>query len=342
MFPDIRDYTRSELSEIMISLGVKKAHATRVFGCLCRKNAGNFSELSGIPESVKVKLAAGYSLAWFPVIDRRVSKIDGTIKLLFRFQDGAEVESVIIPGKNRVSACLSSQAGCACGCVFCATGALGFRRDLKPSEITAQFAACLREAGGNLSSVVFMGMGEPFLNWENVKKSILILSDNKGCNFPQTKMTVSTVGIVPVIQELAKSDLKIKLAISVVTADEKQRAKLVPMNATYPLAEVIEAARHYCLARNAQVFFEYLVLGGENDSPSDAEKLIKLIKGIGCRVNLIPHNLWRGGPVRADSHARVKEFQKLLIAAGIRTYLRVEKGSDIMAACGQLAVNPGT
>ena len=335
--PDIRDYTRSELEGIMVSLREKKTCAARVFDCLYRKNAESFDAMTGIPESAQGKIAAGYSLARVSVIDRQVSRIDGTIKLLFRFQDGETAESVIVPGRNRVSACLSSQAGCACGCVFCATGARGFRRDLKPSEMTAQFSACLREAGGRLSSLVFMGMGEPFLNWENLQKSIRILSDNKGYNFPQTKMTVSTVGIVPVIRELAQSDLKIKLAISIITADENQRAKLVPMNVKYPLAEVVAAARHYCLVRDAQVFFEYLVFGGENDFPSDAEKFIKLIKGIDCRVNLIPHNPWRGETGVADRPARIKEFQKLLMAAGIRTYLRMEKGSDIMAACGQLS-----
>ncbi|HAF94658.1 MAG: 23S rRNA (adenine(2503)-C(2))-methyltransferase [Elusimicrobia bacterium GWC2_51_8] len=335
--PDLRDYTRSELAEIIGSLGGKKTCAARVFDCLYRKNAESFDAMSGISESVKGKLAAGYSFAQFPVIGRQVSKIDGTIKLLFAFHDGATVESVVVPGKGRVSACLSSQAGCACGCVFCATGGLGFKRDLKPSEILGQFAACLREAGGVLNSVVFMGMGEPFLNWDNVKKSIIMLSDNKGYNFPQSKMTVSTVGIVPVIKELAQSDLKIKLAVSIITADEKQRAELVPMEAKYPLAEVVEAARYYCLARKAQVFFEYIIFDGENDSPADAEKFIRLIKGIDCRVNLIPHNPVYGAISTLPQSVRVKQFQKLMIAAGVRTYLRLEKGADIMAACGQLA-----
>ena len=334
--PDIRNYTRPELAELLVLLGGKRSGAARVFECLYKKNAGAFNAIDGISESVRGKLEAGYSLTQVSATYRQVSA-DGTAKLLFRFHDGAAVESVVVPGKGRVSACLSSQAGCACGCAFCATGGLGFKRDLAPSEIVGQFAACMHEAGGVLNSVVFMGMGEPFLNWENVKKSILILSDNKGFNFPQTKMTVSTVGIVPVIRELARSDLKIKLAISIITADKSQRAKLVPMEAKYPLAEVVEAARHYCLARKAQVFFEYIVFGGENDSVSDAEKFIELIKGIDCRLNLIPYNPQGPGDGATLRPERVKQFQKVLIAAGIRTYLRLEKGSDIMAACGQLA-----
>lgn len=334
---DIRDYTRSELAGIMVSLGEKKSCATRVFNCLYRKNAESFNAIADIPESVKGKLAERYSLALFSVIDRQVSKLDGTIKLLFRFQDGETAESVVLFNEKRASACISSQAGCACGCGFCATGGLGFKRDLTPAEITGQFAACLRSSGGALNSVVFMGMGEPFLNWENVKKSILILSDNKSYNFPQTKITVSTVGIVPVIRELAESDLKIKLAISIITADENQRAKLVPLNVKYPLREIIASARYYCARKAKQVFFEYILFKDLNDSPADAGKLLDLIKGIDCKINLILYNKCEGKVFRGCALENAKEFQKIIMAAGIRTYLRKEKGSDISAACGQLS-----
>ena len=284
----------------------------------------SFEVMAGIPESVKV-------------IDRQVSKIDGTIKLLFRFQDGETAESVVLFNKKRASACISSQSGCACGCGFCATGGLGFKRDLTPAEITGQFAACLRSAGGALNNVVFMGMGEPFLNWENVKKSILMLSDNKGYNFPQTKITVSTVGIVPVIRELAQSDLKIKLAISIITADEKQRAELVPMDAKYPLREIIASARYYCARKAKPVFFEYILFRGLNDSPWDAVKLLDLVKGIECKINLILYNKSEGKVFGGCGPGEAKEFQKIIMAQGVRTYLRKEKGSDIGAACGQLA-----
>ena len=269
-------------------------------------------------------------------MESRVSKLDGTVKLLFRFGDGAPAESVVLFNKGRASACLSSQSGCACGCGFCATGALGFRRDLTTEEILGQFAACRRASGGKLNSVVFMGMGEPFLNWENVKKSILELSDQKRSNFPQSRMTVSTVGIVPAIREIAGSDLKINLAVSIITADEKQRAALVPMDAKYPLRSVIEAARDYCDRSGKAVFFEYILFSGLNDSAKDAEKLIALAAGINCKVNLIRYNP-AGKPGFAPVPVeRAKEFQKLLIAAGIRSYLRREKGADIAAACGQL------
>ncbi|PIU19314.1 MAG: 23S rRNA (adenine(2503)-C2)-methyltransferase [Elusimicrobia bacterium CG08_land_8_20_14_0_20_59_10] len=335
MKPDIRDLTRSELEEKLSALGLKRTHAGRVFEYLYRQGAVSFGWMAAVPEKVRAALGAEYALFPFPAAEKRVSLIDGTKKLLFRFCGGAPAESVVLPGKYRTAACLSSQAGCACGCTFCATGALGLKRDLKPSEITAQFAACLRQARGGLGSLVFMGMGEPFLNWENVKKAILILSDGRGWNFPQSRMTVSTVGIVPVIEELAASDLKIKLAVSVVAAGEALRSKLVPLQARYPLSAVIAAVRRYCRERRALVFFEYILFDGLNDSPADAEELIELIEGIDCRVNLIPCNSPAGrGGARSQ---RAGAFQQLLIAAGVRTYLRLEKGSDILAACGQLA-----
>lgn len=270
-------------------------------------------------------------------IETRVSKLDGTVKLLFRFSDGAPAESVVLFNKGRASACLSSQSGCACGCGFCATGALGFRRDLTAGEILGQFAACRAAAGGALQSIVFMGMGEPFLNWENVKKSILELSDQKKSNLPQSRMTVSTVGINPGIRALAESGLKVNLAVSIVTADERQRARLVPMSGKYPLSSVIDESRDYCERSGRAVFFEYILFGGLNDAPADAEKLVALVSGVNCKINLIRYNPSGKTGFSPAGMDKGKEFQKILMAAGLRSYLRREKGADIAAACGQLA-----
>jgi 23S rRNA (adenine2503-C2)-methyltransferase len=338
--PDIRDFTRQELAGAMISLGEKGSRADKTFNSLYKKGAGSFDALTGVPRELLGKLEVRYSFAPVPAIEKKVSKLDGTTKLLFRFHDGAAAESVVLFNKETISACVSSQSGCACGCLFCATGGLGLRRDLKPSEILAQFAACLREAGGALDSVVFMGMGEPFLNWMNVKKSVLILSDNKGHNFPQRKITVSTVGVVPVIRELAESHLDIKLAVSVVTASETHRAELVPIDKKYPLREIIEAARYYCGKTGRTVFFEYIFFDGLNDSLQDAKKLLDLIKGVDCKVNLIMYNPASGSGESNFTPGRIekaKEFQKVIMGAGIRTHLRRSRGCDIGAACGQLA-----
>ncbi len=331
--PDIRDFTRPELEARLAALGEKPSHAAAVFSLLYRKGAASFGEMGELPPRVPAALAGAFFLSPFKAPLRRLVSRDGTARLLFAF-GGDPAEAVVLPGKGRLSACLSSQSGCACGCAFCATGRLGLARSLAPSEITAQFAACLAEAGGRLDSLVFMGMGEPFLNWENVKKAILILSDGRGHHFSQGKMTVSTVGVIPVIEELASSPLKVKLAVSLVTADPDLRARLVPMETRYPAAKVMEAVRRYCRARGAQVFLEYIVFDGVNDSPEDARKLLALMKGADCRLNLIPYNPPGGG---AGVTPRAKLFQKTMMAAGVRTYLRLEKGSDIAAACGQLA-----
>ncbi len=335
--PDLRDFTRQELAGTLISLGEKGSKADRVFNCLYRKGAESFEALPGIPDEFKARLAGNYSLAPPPVIDKLVSGIDKTVKLLFTFPDGAKAESVVLFNKKTVSACISSQSGCACGCVFCATGGLGLKRDLRPHEILAQFAACRREAGRQLDSLLFMGMGEPFMNWANVKKSVLLLSDNKGYNFPQTRITVSTVGVVPVIRELAESRLEIRLAVSLITADEKQRAELTPMSKKYSLREIIGGARYYTDRTKRTVFFEYILFDGLNDSRADAEKLLALLKELPCKVNLIMYNPAPGAAFTPGRFEKGKEFQAILVEAGIRTHMRREKGADIAAACGQLA-----
>ncbi len=348
--PDIRDLTRRELAGALISLGEKGSRADKIFNCLYRKGAESFAAMEGVADGLKARLADRYSLALPLSVEKRVSKTDGTVKLLFRFGDGAAAESVVLRNKETVAFCLSSQSGCACGCVFCATGGLGLGRDLKPSEISAQFAACCREAGGAPDNVVFMGMGEPFFNWANVKQSILILSDNKGFNFPQSRITLSTVGVVPVIKELADSRLTVKLAVSVITADEEQRAGLAPIDKKYPLREIIEAARYYCAKTERSLFFEYILFDGLNDSTAAAQKLLDLVKGVDCKVNLIIYNpgpaaarvplAGQSAELKPAGIEKAKDFQKLIVAAGIRTHLRRERGSDISAACGQLAAAP--
>lgn len=335
---DIRDLTRQELAGALLAAGEKGSGADRVFNLLYRKGAGTFEALAGLPQKLRDALAARYVFAPAPAVQKSVSGGDGTVKLLFRFADGAAAESVVLFNKKTVSACLSSQSGCACGCTFCATGALGFTRDLKPSEITAQFAACRREAGGALDSVLFMGMGEPFLNWASVKKSVLILSDNKGHNFPQSRITVSTVGVVPVMRELAESRLQVKLAVSLITADEKQREGLAPIERKYPLRDLIKASRNYCGRTGKAVLFEYILFDGLNDTPEAARDLLALVRGVNCKLNLIGHNRAGGGtagtPARTE---KAKAFQKILVEGGVRTHLRRERGADIAAACGQLA-----
>lgn len=332
---NLGDLTREGLNTALRILGAKHSAAASVF---LRYYKNRMSELEGLPASLWEKVIAKYPLPAEPTVSKQVSAKDGTKKLLLTFEDGAPAECVILNGKNnRRTACLSSQSGCMCGCKFCATGKWGFKRNLYPSEIVAQFKHCLAEADGVLDSIVFMGMGEPFLNWDNVKKAILILSDPKSFAFSQGKITVSTVGIIPVIEELITSDLKIKLAFSVITSDEKKRELITPMQAKYPMSDVLFSLRKYCEAKDTQILAEYILFDGNNDTEEDAMKLIKLLEGMKCRINLIPFNSSRVSD--ADKAEKAKAFQKILIDAGFRTYLRLEKGSDIMAACGQLAAD---
>ncbi len=333
MKPELRDLTREDIAAALTGLGEKPGNAGAVFMAVHRRGAADLALLPNVPERVCRALGRAFSLRPLPLPERKLVAGDGTKKMLFRFAGDAPAECVVLPAKGRDTACLSSQSGCSCGCSFCATGTLGLKRSLTPGEIVAQFEACRTEAA-DLKSLVFMGMGEPFLNWENVRKAIKILSDSRGRHFPQAKMTVSTVGVIPVIEELTGSDLQIRLAVSLVAADPELRARLAPMEKVYPLKRVLAAVREYCGARKALVMLEYILLPGVNDRPSDSAKLAVLIQGIPGRLNLIPYNPPGGpGPVSP----RIKEFQRELIAAGVITYLRQEKGADIAAACGQLA-----
>lgn len=335
---NLGDFSRAELERKIRILGGKPAAAASVF---LRYYKGREGELNSLPEKLWKKISEKYPAAPEPSVEKKISSRDGTVKFLLTFEDGAPAECVLLHGKDgRTTACVSSQSGCSCGCKFCATGALGFRRNLEPSEIISQFKTVLAEAG-HIDSIVFMGMGEPFLNWDNVKRAILILSDPKAFSFSQGKITVSTVGIMPVIEELISSDLKIKLAVSVITSSDEKREKIAPMQKKYPISRVLSLVRRYVTAKQTQILAEYILFEGVNDSLEDADSLIRLLDGIDCRVNLIPVN--RGVPAEdVDRMAQAKNFQQRLMDAGFRTYLRLEKGADISAACGQLAAGHKT
>lgn len=334
---NLGDLSRADLERVLLILGGKKAAAPSIFLKYYKKREG---ELDSLSPKLWEKVISKYPPAPEFSCEKKVSAKDGTVKFLIKFDDGAPAECVLLHGKDgRTTACLSSQSGCPCGCKFCATGRLGLRRSLYPSEIIAQFKTVLAEAG-HIDSIVFMGMGEPFLNWDNVKKAILILSDPKAFAFSQGKITVSTVGIMPIIEELIDSDLKIKLAVSVITSSDEKRAKIAPMQEKYPISRVLELAGRYAAAKNTQILAEYILFEGENDSMEDADSLICLLRDVDCRVNLIPVN--RGKPEEGiDRAAKAKSFQQRLMDAGFRTYLRLEKGADIAAACGQLAADCG-
>jgi len=341
MAEDLKDFTREELKCIIEKFGEKPFRTDQIFDWLFCKEVSNIDEMKNLPQPLKDKLKKQYCIGSLEALDKQTSKIDKTTKFLFGLEDGNKIESVIMYDKDRASLCVSSQVGCSCGCIFCATGQIGFKRNLTSGEIISQFITAKKEAV-KLDGIVFMGMGEPLLNWDNVKKSIIILSDRKGYNYSQTRITVSTAGIVPVIKEIAENNFKFGLAISLIAADNDLRTKIMPLNKKYPLEEIVKASRYYNEKTGEGITFEYVLFNGLNDSPHEAKKLIALLRGIDYKINLIPYNdaeTCCGVSLRLKKpdKERVLSFQKVLTTAGVKAFIRKEKGADIFGACGQLA-----
>lgn len=267
-----------------------------------------------------------------------------TRKALFVLPDGAPVEAVLMIYRDRATACVSTQSGCAVGCTFCATGRMGFRHHLTPGQMVEQVLWAAREAKAAvpdgrtaLSNVVYMGMGEPFYNYDHWWASVERLHDPEGFNLGARGFTVSTVGIVPGILRLAKEPLPVNLAISLHAPDDELRSRLVPVNRRYPIARILEAVRSYTDETRRRVSFEYVLLDGVNDAPAQAEALASLLRGMLCHVNLIPWNPVPGAAGSASARVRVLEFEKILAARHVPCTVRVQRGADIGAACGQLA-----
>lgn len=261
------------------------------------------------------------------------SELDGTEKFLWKLSDGEKIESVLIPDEGRLTLCLSTQVGCPLDCRFCATGNVGFRRNLTSGEIVSQL---LEVQDRPLTNLVFMGMGEPLLNYDHLMKSIKIMTSELGPNFSAKKITVSTVGIVPGIYRLAEESSKLRLAISLNAPDDQLRSEIMPVNQKYPLGELLTAAKFYADRSGHRVTFEYVLIGGINDSLECAKKLSKIIPGIPCKINLIRFNPGATRAYRAPEEARVTAFRDYLYPRAPAVTLRESKGRDILAACGQL------
>jgi 23S rRNA (adenine2503-C2)-methyltransferase len=309
-----------------------------------RRGVSDFARMTDLSAPLRQELAAHFSPDELSVMTRRVSK-DGTRKLLFHARDGEAIEGVLIPGRNqggdedeRLTACISSQAGCRLKCGFCATGSLGFARDLTPGEIVDQLFHLQQLADGQrITNVVFMGMGEPFLNYDNVLSSARLINSHLGFNLGARHITFSTAGIVPGILRLAREPEQFKLAISLNAPTDALRDRIMPVNRKYPLKELLAAARRYAEERGKLVFFEYVLLGGVNDSLEHAKQLADLLAGFPGKINLIVYNQY--GPrdeYRAPAPRDVERFFRTISALFPRVTLRHSKGQDIQAACGQL------
>ncbi len=324
-------------------LGLKRTAAKRVFKAIWQRRATSLDALEDVSREIREKVTRHFYLPTLtPELILRSD--DGSIKYLWKLEDGSQVESVLIPEEDRITLCVSSQVGCAMSCAFCLTGDLGLKRHMKPSEIAMQplqVQADIEAFGGpfyegkRISNIVMMGMGEPLHNLENVIAALKICMDDDGMNFSHRKITVSTVGLVPRLAELAAA-LPVNLAVSLNATTEEQRRQIMPITRKHSMAELLDACRNYPLPRTKRITFEYVMFEGFNDTLDDAERLVGLLEGIPSKVNLIPYNENPSRELRRPARDVVWAFKKFLMARGVNCSIRATRGIDISAACGQL------
>jgi len=309
--------------------------ADQICGWLYAKRVFKFGEMTNLSMALRKKAEESFSNTVPEAVKRVVSNRDGTEKILWALQDGERIESVLLNQEGRTTACISTQVGCPLGCAFCATGQSGFVRNLSCGEIVGQFLAMEKLLGRPIDNLVFMGMGEPFLNLEAFLKAVRILKHPKMRNFGARRMTVSTAGIVPGILAMAEANLGIRLAVSLHAPDDELRKRLMPVTQKYPIHQLLSAIRFYQEKTNDRVSIEYLLIAGVNDSPNHAKALAERLKGLKSFVNLIPWNS-TGTLYRKPAPVRIEQFRQVLLSMGIETEVRRERGEDIDAACGQL------
>ena len=333
----------AELEAAVTGAGLQKFRARQLWRWVWRHGLTSFDEMSDLSKPVREQFAAMFSLDR-PTVTRRLQSTDGTIKWLLRFADGNEAETVYIPDNDRGTLCISSQVGCTLTCSFCHTGTQKLVRNLTAAEICGQVMLAMDELGDwpagkperRLTNIVLMGMGEPLFNYDNVVTAMRIIMSGEGVGLSKRRITLSTSGVVPEIIRCG-GDLGVNLAISLHAVRDELRDELVPINRKYPLAELIEACRNYPGLSNARrITWEYVMLDGVNDSDEDCAALLKLIKGIPSKLNLIPFNPWPGSPYRCSSDDRIEAFARKVLKAGYASPVRTPRGRDILAACGQL------
>lgn len=322
------------LRDFAVARGVEPYRGSQAANHLWHSPKPGFAEMSDLPAAFRTALAESFTLPRL-TLDVRQRSSDGTEKFLFWLHDGQAIESVAIPEKRRLTLCISSQAGCALKCAFCATGAMGFARNLEPYEIAGQVRELLLlEPPIKPTNIVFMGMGEPFMNWGAVDTALTILNSPKGLAIGARHITVSTVGVLPGIEALAQRSEQFRLAFSIHAPNDAMRHALMPINTKYPLASVLEAARKF----QRRVTFEYVMLGGVNDQPGHARELAVHARACGAFVNLIPLHPGGAGHFAPSSAEATARFERVLREAGVEVAVRKSRGLDIAAACGQLRV----
>ena len=332
---NIKDYNLEELKQELISLGEKPFRAEQIFKWLYIEKVHSFDEMTNLSLDLREKLKQNYEICNFSIVRKLESK-DGTKKYLFGLSDGNAIESVLMQYHFGKTVCVSSQIGCKMGCKFCASTGIAFIRSLTSGEIVEQIIAIEQDIGENISNVVFMGIGEPFDNYDNVMNAIKILNNQKGLNIGARHISVSTSGLVPKIYQFADENVQCTLSISLHSANNETRSSMMPVNNAYNIQELIKACKYYISKTNKRISFEYALAKDNNDNQKAADELVALLHGMLCHVNLIPINKIENGKYIKSSNENIIKFRDYLNSKGITATIRRELGSDIEAACGQL------
>jgi 23S rRNA (adenine2503-C2)-methyltransferase len=337
---DIRNLSKAELEEALARLGAERYRAAQMVKRLYRRLARSFEEMSDLPEELRAKLKANFRMAHLALLDSKRSPLDGTTKYLFKLEDSNTIEAVFLPEARRNTICLSSQVGCRFSCSFCASAPFGFVRNLDSAEILEEVIELKsRNRDAQITNIVFMGIGEPLDNYDNVMKAVRILNAKDAFNIGARKITISTCGIIPGIERLKSEGLQIELSVSLHSADDKIRSRLIPVNKKYPLKDLIGACREYTDATKRVITFEYVLIKGVNSSREDALDLAHLLKEMKCKVNAILYNQIRAKDFSAPSAKEAEQFVRALKDSGVKATFRKSKGEDIDAGCGQLRIS---
>jgi len=332
---NIKDYNLEELKQEIILIGEKPFRAEQIFKWLYEAKVKDFDEMTNLSIELRNKLKENYTICNFNIIKKQESS-DGTKKYLFDVLDGNAIETVLMQYHHGKTICVSSQIGCKMGCKFCASTGIQFIRNLSSGEIVEQILAVEQDIGDKVSNIVFMGIGEPLDNYNNVINAIRIINNQKGLNIGARHISISTSGIVPQIYDLANENIQCTLSISLHATNNKKRSSMMPVNNAYPIEELLQACKDYIKTTNRRISFEYALAKDNNDNLEDAKELVKLLKGMLCHVNLIPINKIENGSYTKSTNENIISFRDYLNEHGIVATIRRELGSDIDAACGQL------
>ena len=332
---NIKDFDLEDLKKELQNIGEKSYRAEQIFKWIFQDKVTSFDEMTNLSLELREELKQNYDMHNFNILKKQKAS-DGTIKYLFDVLDGNAIETVLMKYHHGFSICVSSQIGCKMGCKFCASTGIAFARSLTSGEIVEQILAVERDEGIRISNVVFMGIGEPLDNYENVVNAIRIINNQKGINIGARHISVSTSGLVPNIYRLADENIQCTLSISLHATTDEQRSKMMPVNNLYNIEELLKACKDYISKTNRRISFEYALAKDNNDNLEDAKRLVKLLKGMNCHVNLIPINKIENGKFTKSSNENIIKFRDYLNEHGIVATIRRELGSDIDAACGQL------